>query len=372
MRAWVDGSPRFTMLETIREFGRARLAQDDAREAVRQRHAEYFATLFDGSEGAWHTREAEAWLRRGAAEIENVRLALTWAIDHDPVTALHLAREMSWIWIMLGALHEGQEWIKRALANAGEVSDQLRAGALYWIGHHATTVGDYTTARATLEEALAIYLDLGDAVSEARCVFCLGRIGMFADDAAQAVALYESAEAVFRQHHDPQLMMALSNLGGVLLDIGELERAAAALDEALARAEQDGLDWHRAQILELQGLLGLTGGDVAFARQALQRCLQLSGDAPDLRFVAQAIETCGWLAAVEGHATQVARLLGAASRMRATAGVPAPPTTERIHERYVPLARARLSEADWEQAWSEGHAMTPAATRELALEWLSM
>jgi predicted ATPase/transcriptional regulator with XRE-family HTH domain len=371
MRAWVDGSPRFTMLETIREFGSARLADDEAREAIRQRHAEYFATLFDGSEGAWHTREAEAWLRRGAAEIENVRVALTWAIDHDPLTALHLAREMSWIWVMLGALHEGQEWIERALANAGDVSDQQRAGALYWIGHHATTFGDYTTARATLEEALAIYLDLGDAISEARCLFCLGRIGTFGEDAARAVALYESAESVFRQYHDPQLTVTLSNLGGDLLEIGEFERAAAVLDEALALAEQDGLDWHRAQILELQGLLGLTGGDVALARQALHRCLQLYGDTSDLRFVAQAIETCGWLAAVEGQATQAARLLGAASRMRVTAGVPAQRNIERTHERYVPLARAQLSAADWEHAWSEGYALTPAATRELALEWLA-
>jgi tetratricopeptide (TPR) repeat protein len=267
-------------------------------------------------------------------------------------------------------LHEGQEWIGRTLANAGVVSDQLRAGALYWIGHHATTFSDYTTARATLEEALAIYLDLGDEVSEARCVFCLARIGTFADDPAQAVALYTSAAAVFRQYHDPQLMMALANLGVALLDTGELERAAAVLDEALALAEQDGLDWHRALILEIQGLLGLTGGDVAGARQALHRCLQLYGDNSDLRFVAQAIEACGWLAAVEGQAAQAARLLGAANRMRVTAGVLAPPSTERTHERYAPLARSRLSAADWEHAWSEGYTLTPAATRELALEWL--
>jgi hypothetical protein len=43
----------------------------------------------------------------------------------------------------------------------------------------------------------------------------------------------------------------------------------------------------------------------------------------------------------------------------------------RLHARYVPLARERLNEADWEQAWSEGHTLTPTATRQLALEWLA-
>jgi len=79
-----DGSTRFTMLETIREFGLEQLDMDDAVHEVHQRHLNYQLQMFSASERDWYTPQAEGWLNRGDAEIENTRLALEWAIANDP------------------------------------------------------------------------------------------------------------------------------------------------------------------------------------------------------------------------------------------------------------------------------------------------
>ena len=45
-----DGEPRFTMLETIREYGLERLEESGETEATRRAHTEFFLALVDEAE----------------------------------------------------------------------------------------------------------------------------------------------------------------------------------------------------------------------------------------------------------------------------------------------------------------------------------
>jgi tetratricopeptide (TPR) repeat protein len=346
------------------------LETDDELHAIHHRHADYFTQLFDGSERDWHTQRTDAWLQRGSVEIDNVRVALNWAIVHDPDTALRLAREFAWIWFMSGAYLEAEHWLDRALARSGDVPDDLRADAQWWIGAYATTRGAYLKAHLALGEALAVHLDLNNETRAARCLHGLGRIAMYAGDLDEAVKLYESALELFGQHFDPSMTVTLINLGVALLSNGELERAAAAFDEAMGLAERDGLGWHRAQILDGRGRLAVAAGDLALARRNLKGSMELNRDAQDPRFVAQALESCAWLAIVEGSTAHAARLLGAVSRIRESIGVPVPPSIQFDYDRYFPVAQAQLSPADWLRAWAEGRALSQADAIEVALQGL--
>ena len=194
---------------------------------------------------------------------------------------------------------------------------------------------------------------------------------MFEGNPDEAESLYESAAEQLRRLHEPSLIVTLSNLGTVLLKSGKLDQAEAVLDEALAHAERDGLDWHRSQVLGLQGQLAIERGDLPGARETLQRCLPLYRDEQDLRFVAESLETCAWLAAVEGAAEHAARLLGAAHCLRERVSVPVPPSAQREYDRYVPMAQARMSSADWQRAWAEGYALSQVDAVELALQGLT-
>jgi DNA-binding CsgD family transcriptional regulator len=111
-------------------------------------------------------------------------------------------------------------------------------------------------------------------------------------------------------------------------------------------------------------------GDLRRARQVLRRCVQLTLDAGDPRFVAQSFETCAWLATQEGSASHAARLLGAAAHRRDLIGVPVPPSTQRDYDRHVPTLKAQLGQDGWQHAWTAGYELPLADAGDLALSGL--
>jgi predicted ATPase len=78
-----DGAvTRYRLLETIRQYGEERLGPDEA-EALRARHAEYYAQLAETSHAQFSTTFEWDGIRRLREEIENLVAAMNWAIDTD-------------------------------------------------------------------------------------------------------------------------------------------------------------------------------------------------------------------------------------------------------------------------------------------------
>ena len=67
-----SGEPRFTILETIREYGLERLAVSGEETSVRRAHAAYFLVLAEeGSSPDPMSVEEERWLDRFEIELDN-------------------------------------------------------------------------------------------------------------------------------------------------------------------------------------------------------------------------------------------------------------------------------------------------------------
>jgi predicted ATPase/class 3 adenylate cyclase len=78
-----DGSSRYSMLETLRQFARERLEESGDADRWRRKHAEYYE-MFAREVGLGLTGPDEfTWIRRLQTDIENVRAAVGWALDHD-------------------------------------------------------------------------------------------------------------------------------------------------------------------------------------------------------------------------------------------------------------------------------------------------
>ncbi|WP_147397486.1 BTAD domain-containing putative transcriptional regulator [Amycolatopsis panacis] len=129
-----DAEPRYRMLETIKAYGLARLAEAGERESVRQAHAEWFAQLAERADE--HLRRAEqlGWLARLNAEHGNLMAAVRGALTAgDAPMAVRLVVRCSWFWLLTGHKTEGMELIAAALAVPGEVDpgEQATACAMY-------------------------------------------------------------------------------------------------------------------------------------------------------------------------------------------------------------------------------------------------
>lgn len=75
--------PRFTLLETIREYGIDRLAADGEEDDIRGRHAEHFANLvaLAAKEPEVRGEEEDSALERVQEEHDNIRAALGWLVS---------------------------------------------------------------------------------------------------------------------------------------------------------------------------------------------------------------------------------------------------------------------------------------------------
>ena len=106
------GDPRFSMLETIREYAAEQLAASGEEERVRARYAAFFAVLGEQAESGLHGSEEGTWSRRLEADHDNLRAALAWGEEHDPVLMLRLVSALWRFWWI--HLTEGRAWLARA------------------------------------------------------------------------------------------------------------------------------------------------------------------------------------------------------------------------------------------------------------------
>jgi predicted ATPase/DNA-binding CsgD family transcriptional regulator len=308
-----EGEPRFTMLETIREFGLEHLAASGEAAPTRQAHATYFRALAARAyREMWAGRSEKTWLDRLAVEHDNVRAALEWTFDSRPQELLGFAADLAPFWWRQGHSDEAAMWIERALAIdvGGPTIDRVRA--LEWLGWFVYWIGDTRQGLSLIEEALALARSLGDPEQEAEILGDLGDIAresgdieraercylasltLWQDlreqgrvawnwvmlawvaeargDLARAEALATKAHQLYLDHEDAEgIAYSLRRLGLVARHRGDLERASACFAEGLALDEEHGLPGRMAVGAVLLGDVLRERGDLAAARALCER-----------------------------------------------------------------------------------------------------
>ena len=272
--AGADGEPRFTMLETIREFGLEQLAQHGEAEATRRTHAEFFLALVEEAEPKLTSPEQLAWLERLEAEHDNVLAALGWALVSDAQIALRLAGGLAWFWYFRGYLREGRAWLDRILAASGDPGP-LHVGAFAAAGRLARHLGDYQGAIAVLERSLELARSFQDRRGEALALHELGALaGLAEGDAAREAALTEASLAVWRELGDSWgIARTLNNLGYEAYLQGDLDRAVSLLDEGVTLAREAGDRSVLAYIVDSRGVVAEAQGELERATDLYQEAL---------------------------------------------------------------------------------------------------
>jgi DNA-binding CsgD family transcriptional regulator len=380
-------APRYSMLETIRDFALEKLrAAAGEEETVRSAHAAYFQAMAVAADEELVGSQQEEWLARLDAEAPNLQAALAWTVERGSAeAALQFASGLWRYWPSRGRLWEGRSWLEQALARAaGEpVQPPTLADAHNALGNLLGDIGEYEAAWQQHEAALALRRELDDAAGIADVLNNLGLIAAWRGDYQAAVALHTESLEIRRGLGDPfRLALSLSNLSDVMLAQGAFDRAKELQVEALAQREraQDvtgtayGM-YNLGEIARLRGDLvaaarhlgeslrrfaelgekiGLAyaecslgelasqSGDGRRAVDLLQRALQTRVEMGDQRGTIECLEALG-LAALRERADRAGLRLLAATRMLRTAiSCPLPPVAQGTHERELAAVRLRL------------------------------
>src|SRR5512132_1503781 len=108
---------RFSMLETIREFGLEQLEALGDAEELRRRHATWFLDLAVAAEPHLTADDQGEWLDRCDSEHANIRAALRWAVEAGEAGRGQAAAGALWrFWQQRGHLAEGRRWLEEVLA----------------------------------------------------------------------------------------------------------------------------------------------------------------------------------------------------------------------------------------------------------------
>lgn len=236
-----DGEPRFTMLETIREFGLERLGTAGEEAEARRAHRDVFLGIVERASADLSGPQQVTWLDQLAREHENLRLALEWSVasaEWEP--AERLAAGLWRFWLVRGHLTEGRNRLQHLLSLIPARSPR-RPLLLTAAGTLAHNQGDYAAARSFYEESLALSRTFGDEATVAGTLNDLGWVAWRQGDYAAARALSEEALGLHRRLGDQRgTAHALNNLGWVAHHEGDYTRAAAFHRESLGLREQSG------------------------------------------------------------------------------------------------------------------------------------
>jgi predicted ATPase/class 3 adenylate cyclase/DNA-binding CsgD family transcriptional regulator len=372
--AEADGTPRFAMLETLREYALDCLAASGELEAVRQRHAACFLALAEEAEPKLTGPEQKQWLDRLETEHDNLRAALGWLEESRAVEAGWQLGGALWrFWSMRGYLREGRERLAALLALAGEELPSercmaARAKALKAAGTLAAEQGDYVAAHARYEESLAIRRELGDKLEIANLLSNQGIVARYQGNYAAARALYEESLAIRRELGDRWGIATSLNALGLLAHYqGDNAAARRFLGESLTIRRELGDAWAIANSLSSLGDVVLDQGDYATARALLRESLAINQELGDRWAIAYVLEEFAGLAAVQGQPARSLRLAGAAAALREAIGSPRSPIDQAQLEHKLAPARQALGEATAAATWAEGQAMQLAQAVAYAL-----
>jgi predicted ATPase/DNA-binding SARP family transcriptional activator len=392
-----DGTTRFSMLETIREYAADQLVQRGAWDAVSQAHADYYARFL--KQGDWN---APGWIANLARDHDNLRAMLRWYLDcADGVEHLlpisHILGRF-WYW---GDYHtEGQWWFERILAQSEGNRTPARAEALFRAGSLAAVQGDSARAIALFEANLQLCQQMGLTLQRARTLSGLGIVRCRQGDFSGAIVALEEAVAIARQLGDHELLSAkVIDLGSVLVDQGhEIDRAIALYEEGLtiARAQRlpmvesmgltslgvalamtgsytragealgEALRLQRelratmaaAWTLQYLGMLAYLQEDYAGARQYFAESLAATSQGGGVDVVPSSLDGLAGVASALRQPIRAARLLGAAEALREAIDCVLPPIEQRYYNHICMSVCGQLPEEALQTAWQAGRRLT--------------
>lgn len=356
-----DGQPRYFMLETVRAFAREELRASGEDAVVEYRYAEHFAGIVFRitSENAYHA-DTIGIMEDISREWENVSAAYFWALRHRPELALRMATALVPFWYFRGRVHEGWEWMERALSEAEDARDHLRAVALALATLLAIGKGDIAAALRTSAESVRLLESqdehVDDSLEFGLAILQRGNARFWSGDLISAQSDYEVAFQRFqRLGLDSWKAQVLIVLGAIAVDQQDLERAEQLFREALALGDRDSSVYSHSFALRGLADVFLARGLYAEARSAWQEALQLSWILHEPSGVTDCLVSIAEVASSVGQEKSAALLLGAARGIRESSGLFLG-RWETGYMRACVATRRLLGEESFAAAWSEGQA----------------
>ena len=379
------------MLETIREYAQRELDHEGEADAAGTRHAAFFADLAGRVDAPSTYAVSDAQRDLFVSDRANFDEAHARALaTGDGASALRFVRRLGRATGVVGG--SARDWYAKGVASLALLGGarEDRAWALVRTARVATLAGDFARARSWLDEADALFEELGDGDGHgsadaigARCVVELstGNYDRAVELAERLAALAQAlddadpaaAAAGTRTPSEAAWTLAWALLGQALM---ENDRSAAERSRALfaARADAGAAGTLVEQAASLNDLsrslfvLEAYSEATATGQRALGKLLELEDTLEsETGWVSDSLFTIGISLCGRGDAGSGIRLVSAARRMYREDGVAEWAFEKAVLGRIEKSARAALGDEGYETAVRDGEGLSHDEAIELAL-----
>ncbi len=360
----VGGEPRFRMLETIRQFAAEQLSSGGEESEVRRRHALAFLELAEKAAPHLIAWDQKRWLDRLELDHDNLRSALTWAVDQGEANlAMKLAFAMWRFWQVRGHLIEAEDRFRRVLAVPG-ADPLIRAKALEGAGGIHWWRGQTEECERAYRESLELMEAHGDLAAIANARYNLALTLSFDAGYDVAMEMLHRAHAEAIEAGDERLVAWTTwGLGDVSVfsdNPNDTKRYSQEALELFRKLDDPfGIGW--SSFMAAFGAIG--SGLTEEARSLLQEGIKLFAGFSDISALTLHLNSLGISEVQAGRTQRGARLLAAARRLRDVSGTGMLDLNDIMLAEYTSMpgldeARALLTDEAHAEAVADGLAMS--------------
>ncbi len=279
---------RYHLLETIRQYARDHLMETGRGVEVRGRHLAYFAQLSAEAQPHLRAKGMVEWLERLDQELDNLRVALEWALTSDIMVGLKIVTDLFWFWHIRALFDEVSAILEKLLAGeAEERADQAlsgqralqRARGLHALAHYLNYITNHPLTSKRIEfcqESIAILRGLGPS-ARLDLAISLTKLLWFQKTYDQPSPLREEVLEIIKYEKNTFYLSEHYYFESIsILLHGKLDEAKDLLEKSLALAKEIGdLDAMMSRSAELSYLIWYQGDDQR-ADALLQDAIRLS------------------------------------------------------------------------------------------------
>ena len=357
IRTETNGVVRFRLLDTLRDYGRAKIQEIGAHLELRRRHLDWYRRLTRDAAAEWFSSRQIDWIERIDRELPNLREAIEFSPTDTPETASRMASDLGLFCAAHGLLGEGRRWLDWALAATPPDATTERVETLYYASVLASSQRDLPAAATRAQDAQELAAQLEDPAAQARVAIADGFDSLLSGQPERACERLEAA--VDRCADLTTRAMALALLGRAHELRGDADAALTWNRRVLELSEAHGESVFRSWALWSVGIESWRNGDRHGAADALKQGLQLTHRLRDARTAASYLEVLAWIAAEDGKSVVAAVMTAAAGTMGGAVGNYAFlfPNLPAFHEECDDRVRNSIDTQAYEAARQKGRSL---------------
>lgn len=355
-----DAGPRFTMLETIRDFAARLFREAELSAELEEAHARFFLDLVETAGDGLRTGDQARWLARLEADHDNIRAAFGWAMAHEDAECVAEAGWSIWMfWWIRAHLDEGLLCMNVCLQRSDQLSREARAHAAAVAGVMHFWKADFGQAAPLIAPALEEFRELGDKTGIALCQLALGFIEASLSDPTTAFARFDEARELFESQNDlwgRTLSLNAICWLGLSLDVAEIPEDY--FRQAVSFARQIGVDADLAMAVGNLGRRHLFHGEFDIAEDLMLQALRIFAANSIQSSASYITDAFAELAILRGEYREARRLFGAGEALRRASRFPLLPFLQTRWERWTDRLEDEIGPEAFEAEFNEGLYMT--------------